>query len=91
MIAFTGEFEPYNKDELIELCQKLGANCPKSLTKVTTALFQGAFVVNEWKKKTGQDVTTTGKSREAKERGIRIVPNNDLDDYFLEKTGKALH
>ena len=47
-------------------------------------------MVNDWKKKTGQDINTTGKSVQAKERGIRIVANNDLDDYFLEKTGKSL-
>ncbi len=46
--------------------------------------------MNEWKKRTGQDITTTSKSLQAKKRGLRIVPNDELDDYFIEKTGKNL-
>ena len=90
VIAFTGEFEPYSKDELIELCQKLGAKTPTSFAKGCTALLQGAFIINQWKQKINQDITTTAKSVQAKERGVRIVPNNDIDDFFIEKTGKTL-
>lgn len=68
----------------------MGATIPKSFTKGVTVLFQGLYVVNEWKKKTGQDITTTSKSVEAQKRGTKIVANNDLDDYFIEKTGKTL-
>jgi NAD-dependent DNA ligase len=62
VIVFTGEFEPYSKDELTELCQKLGAKTPASLVKGTTILLQGAYVVNQWKQKINQDITTTTKS-----------------------------
>ena len=66
VIAFTGEFEPYSKDELIELCQKLGAKTPATFAKGTTILLQGAYVMNQWKQKTNQDITTTSKSLQAK-------------------------
>ena len=39
--------------------------------------------MNQWKQKTNQDITMTSKSVQAKEKGIRIVPNNDLDDFFV--------
>lgn len=51
---------------------------------------QGAYVMNQWKQKTNQDIATTTKSVQAKEKGVRIVLHNDIDDYFIEKTGKTL-
>jgi hypothetical protein len=65
------------------LCQKLGAKTPSTFAKGTTILLQGAYVMNQWKQKTNQDITMTSKSVQAKEKGIRIVPNNDLDDFFV--------
>jgi hypothetical protein len=46
----------------MELCQKLGAKTPASVVKSTTILLQGAYVINQWKQKTNQDIATTTKS-----------------------------
>jgi len=48
VIAFTGAYDSYDKDEVIEVCQQLGAVCPKSLTKKCNVLFQGAFVLDTY-------------------------------------------
>jgi hypothetical protein len=49
------------------LCQKLGALTPSSgITKKTTTLIQGSFVVDTWKRKTDQDVNATAKSNKAR-------------------------
>ena len=52
----TGEFVPYSKGHLSELFVQLGANCPKTLTKKATHLFQGAFVADQYGRKLDQNV-----------------------------------
>lgn len=58
----TGEFQPYSKNQILELIEKLGADTPKSITKKTTHLLQGCYVVNSFGKRMDQDVKTTTKS-----------------------------
>lgn len=72
--------------------KQLGGHCPtgSKLTKKVTELFQGLYAVDAFKRKLPQDIETTGKSVEAKERGLPIVRNDDLDEFFLKNTGKSL-
>jgi NAD-dependent DNA ligase len=51
VIAFTGEFSDYVKEEVIEVCARLGAECPKSLTRKCNLLIQGNFVMDHFKRK----------------------------------------
>jgi NAD-dependent DNA ligase len=76
VIAFTGEFADYEKDEVIEVCMQLGAECPKSITKKCNLLIQGAFVLDHFKRKLSTPVTETSKSREARERNIKIIAHD---------------
>ena len=71
-----------SRDELIEVLMQMGAECPKSLAKKTTILMQGAFVEDAYKRRTKQDITTTNKSKEARERGILIVAHDDIEDFI---------
>ena len=57
VIAFTGEFEDYNKEEVIEVCMQLGADCPKSLTRKCNLLIQGSFVMDHFKRKQSTPVS----------------------------------
>ena len=66
VIAFTGEFENYRKEELIEICTKLGAECPKSLTRKANLLMQGDFAMDHFKRKMAGSIEETGKSKEAR-------------------------
>jgi NAD-dependent DNA ligase len=76
VIAFTGEFEDYQKDEIIEICMQLGADCPKSLTKKCNLLIQGSFVMDHFKRRLETPIQETTKSREAMERKISILPHD---------------
>lgn len=66
VIAFTGEFEDYTRDEVEEVCIQLGAVCPKSLTKKVNLLMQGSFVIDHYKRKLTTPVSETQKSRDAR-------------------------
>lgn len=79
----TGEFEPYTKNQILELIVKLGADAPKSITKKTTHLLQGCYVVNSFGKRTDQDVKTTNKSVEAAQKKVTIIAFENIDDFFL--------
>lgn len=57
VIVFSGEFEGYNKDQLIEVCEQLGAECPKSLVKKCNLLMQGSYVTDHFKRKTNVPVS----------------------------------
>lgn len=52
VIVFTGEFEEWDKDQIIEVCEQLGADCPKTFTKKTSLLLQGSYVADQFKRKT---------------------------------------
>lgn len=66
VIAFTGEYEDYTRDEVEEVCLQLGAVCPKSLTKKVNLLMQGSFVIDHFKRKLTTPVSETQKSRDAR-------------------------
>lgn len=63
---------------------------PKSITKKTTHLLQGSHIENAFKRRTDQDVKTTAKSLEAAQKNVTIIAYDDLDNFFIEKTGKSL-
>lgn len=63
---------------------------PKSITKKTTHLLQGSFIINSFGRRTDQDVKTTTKSQEAAQKGVKIIPSDKLDDFFVEHTGLTL-
>ncbi len=75
---------------MLQLLEKLGADLPKGITKKTTHLLQGSHILNNFNKKTDQDVRTTAKSMEAAQKNIKIIPYDDLDNFFIEKTGKTV-
>ena len=79
VIAFTGAFTVCSKDELIEVCMQLGAECPKSLAKKCNLLMQGEYVEDRFNRKTSQDINTTNKSKDARERGIEIIAHDKIN------------
>ena len=90
VIVFTGEFENYDKEQVIEVCMQLGADCPKSLTKKCNLLIQGAYVMDHFKRRLPTPINETAKSKEARERNIAILEHQDLDKFFIDKTGFEL-
>lgn len=77
-IIFTGEFENYTKSQITELVINLGAETHSSIVKKATHLLQGSYCVNNFGKKTDQDVRTTGKSTEAAQKGVKIISFDNL-------------
>ena len=79
VISTTGEFDHYSKDELVELCEELGAECPKTMVVRCNLLIQGSYVGDLFKRKSNQAIEDTDKSKKAREKGIRIIPNNKMN------------
>ena len=82
MISTTGEFQNYDKDDLIQLCEELGAECPKSMVVRCNLLLQGSHVLDAFKRRTNQPIEETDKSKKARERGIKIIPFERLNVFF---------
>lgn len=53
-------------------------------------LLQGSHVEDQFKRKTSQPVGETNKSKEARQRAIRIIPYSSIEGFFVEKTGLTL-
>lgn len=82
MVSTTGEFQNYDKDDIIQLCEELGAECPKSMVVRCNLLLQGSHVLDDFKRKINRAVEETDKSKKAKERGIKIIPFDSLNKFF---------
>ena len=52
---------------------------------------QGSHILNTYGKKTDQDPKTTTKSTEAAQKNITIIPYEELDNFFIDKTGKSVY
>ena len=72
------------------MCGRLGAECPKSLTKKCNLLIQGSYVLDHFKRRLKTPIEETNKSKEAAERQIKIVKHDEVNDFFLQETGLTL-
>lgn len=51
---------------------------------------QGSYVIDHFKRRIADDAKGTTKSQEAEKRGINIIANEDIDNFFIQFTGKTL-
>lgn len=64
LIVFTGEFRPYSKVTLINMCQKLGAKTSNIITRATSVLIQGSYIIGFYGKiEHNRDINSTKKTR----------------------------
>ncbi len=54
-------------------------------------LLQGSHVLDAFKRRTNQPIEETDKSKKAKEKGIRIIAFDKINQFFEETTGKDLN